>query len=146
MESVPQHMQNQGHNLPQDNGIDVSKVHQEIRDLQKTLNQYNTDKRIEIKQYIEDKHNEMTLFNGQKTNELFNKLEDLLAELKLEKALLKNDKDHMDAKMRRMEKIGSNQDEIIELDVGGQPFKAQRKLMMKDPGSKLATFFSGIHE
>ena len=45
----------------------------------------------------------MTLVYDQKINELSNKLEDLFAELKLKEALVKNDKDHMDAKKRRME-------------------------------------------
>ena len=45
----------------------------------------------------------MTLVYDQKINELENMIEDLFAELKLKKALLKNDEDHMDAKKRRME-------------------------------------------
>ena len=88
----------------------------------------------------------MIAVNDQKHKELSNKIEDLFAEFKLQSALIKNDKDHMDAKKRRMELIGSNQDEILEFDVGGQLCKVQRKQMMKDPGSNLAAFFSGIHE
>ena len=46
----------------------------------------------------------------------------------------------------RMNLIGNNQDEVLELDVGGVPLKVLRKLFSKVPGSDLAAYFSGLHE
>ena len=102
---------------------------------QKTETEYNLAKQyledhyIQMKRYNKDYFKELTLFFDQKSNELCFKVEGVFDELKLKKDQLTKEQDRFEEMTARMNEIGNNHDEILNLDVGGMPFSVQRKLM-----------------
>ena len=93
------------------------------------VKKYLEDENIRMKRCNKDYYKEMTLVFDQKSNELCSKVEGFFNQLKLKKDQLTKEQDLFEEMKARMNEIGNNHDEIIDLDVGGIPFRVQRKLM-----------------